>query len=553
MTESTPTTGGDQTPASDVDPTDDTLADASPARGPGLEDDVLRQSVRSRLFESGEPTVVGRFRITGELGRGGMGVVYAGFDPELRRPVAIKILSATDAATSGRLRTEARAMARVNHPNVAAVHDFGEVEGQFYIAMEFAEGRTIGDWLREERPGLWQLLDVFAQAGAGLAAAHAQGLVHGDFKPSNAVVTHDGKVKVLDFGLARRAPFTAGDVRSLATTGGQLDSLAASLVKTGIAGTPAYMAPEQFRGERATEASDQFSFCVSLWEALVGQRPFQGKTMADLIASVMGEAPKLPAEATFPEWLVTLLSRGTSKNVSERFDSMASLLAALERGRFAGGISRMPAPPLRINYGGWIAGVLLGSSLAAYGTGYLLGRFSHSAVDKSANQQQHDRIERTVTNSVSYVEGAGVLLTGLAVLIGFSAFYSRGTTSRQFGDPKPEAWTCSVPAHRVLEVVVRSAPKLDMMVDDQDWDSHRICLRQRPTLLSVGVYFLVEASGQEPTQVRVERKPILPAIFSPFWRRYSRTSLVRLRCLLGDDRSYPISLPDEDAATEGVV
>jgi tetratricopeptide (TPR) repeat protein/predicted Ser/Thr protein kinase len=187
---------------------------------------------------------LGRYVLIARLGAGGMGVVYSAYDPELDRRVAVKILRRTRAGDQ--LREEARAIAKLAHPNVIAVYDVGEADGEVFVAMEHVEGQTLRDWLRTPR-STSEILDVFVQAGRGLAAAHAAGLVHRDVKPSNIMVGTDGRARVLDFGLAR--------------TG----------VEEGvIAGTPAYMAPEQRRGERTDARADQYAFAVALSEALFG-------------------------------------------------------------------------------------------------------------------------------------------------------------------------------------------------------------------------------------------------------------------------------------------
>src|SRR5215472_6444224 len=192
---------------------------------------------------------IGRYAVLSTLGEGGMGVVYAAYDPELDRKVAVKVLRERlgDAAELGaRLLREAQAMARLSHPNVVSVHDVGRFEDKVFVAMEFIDGRTLGDWVKE-KPRSWrEVLGVFRQAGKGLAAAHSAGLVHRDFKPGNVLVGKDDSVKVTDFGLA----FTPND-RSTASG-------------IAIAGTPAYMAPEQLRGETPDPRADQYSFCVAL-------------------------------------------------------------------------------------------------------------------------------------------------------------------------------------------------------------------------------------------------------------------------------------------------
>ncbi|HEU0035012.1 MAG TPA: protein kinase [Kofleriaceae bacterium] len=238
-------------------------------------------------WAAGDP--LGRYVVLARLGEGGMGVVYAAYDPELDRKVALKLLRRTGDAAQQRLRDEARAIAQLAHPNVVAVHDVGEAAGEVFVAMEHVDGTTLRDWLRTPRKPD-EILDVFVQVGRGLAAAHAVGLVHRDVKPSNIVVGSDGRARVLDFGLAR---LHAGE--------------------DGVVGTPAYMAPEQERGERVDARADQFAFCVALWEALGDRRP------------VAGEVGPLDA----PERVVRALRRGLAPRAEDRFPAMDDLLDEL--------------------------------------------------------------------------------------------------------------------------------------------------------------------------------------------------------------------------------
>ncbi|MCB9749087.1 MAG: serine/threonine protein kinase [Myxococcales bacterium] len=224
-----------------------------------LEADLARARIRSALFPSHAPTpTIGRFRVVDRLGAGGMGVVYLAHDPELDRRVAIKVLRERGGGreAASRLQREAQAIARVAHPNVVAVHETGVHEGAVFVVMEHVEGRSLRTWLEEHARTPAEILDVFAGAGAGLAAAHAVGLVHRDFKPENVIVGADGRPRVLDFGLARSV--LAEQLVTLPTEGaGPLDEL----TRTGaVLGTPSYMSPEQFLGGRLSPASDQFSF-----------------------------------------------------------------------------------------------------------------------------------------------------------------------------------------------------------------------------------------------------------------------------------------------------
>ncbi|MCH9685179.1 MAG: serine/threonine-protein kinase [Deltaproteobacteria bacterium] len=297
------------------------------------------------------PRTIGRYIAVDVLGAGGMGTVFAAHDPELDRKVALKLLHARDAAKGhtmharSRLQREARAIAKVKHPNVIHVYDVGVVshegEQQVFVAMELVEGRSLRQWLAQlHETDLWrrggatrEIVQVMAQAGRGLAAAHHAGLVHRDFKPDNALLGDDGQVRVVDFGLARRVDGSADSVTALPPvepSSGHSGSLDERLTRTGAKlGTPAYMAPEQFRGEPTDGRTDQFSFCLTLYEALYGVRAFPHKGYALAAAVVRGEQRPRPTEPGVPAHLRALLERGLQTDPGDRFPSMDELVAAL--------------------------------------------------------------------------------------------------------------------------------------------------------------------------------------------------------------------------------
>ncbi|MEM9455001.1 MAG: serine/threonine-protein kinase [Myxococcota bacterium] len=305
---------------------------------------VRRDRLREALFgKLKRPRQIGRFEVLGTLGRGGMGVVLEALDPTLDRPVALKVLNPRlDRQEQERLLREAQAMAKLSHPNVVQVYEAGEVEEQTFIAMELIEGMTLDRWMRREPPPGWrECVEVFVQAGVGLAAAHERGLVHRDFKPSNAIVDDEGRARVLDFGLARRVGTMLEDGSTVATvaagrsssSGSRTQPLQASLTRTGaIVGTPAYMPPEQMKGEEATARSDQFSFCVALWEAVYGERPFEGNTLLAVMVAIKGGAIRpVPKGSTVPVKLRAILRRGLAPVPVDRWPSMNALLEQLRR------------------------------------------------------------------------------------------------------------------------------------------------------------------------------------------------------------------------------
>ncbi|MCB9717628.1 MAG: serine/threonine protein kinase [Myxococcales bacterium] len=287
---------------------------------------------------------IGRYAILRRLGAGGMGVVFAAYDEQLDRKVAIKLLHRREG--DSRLLREAQGLARLSHPNVVQIYEIGEHEGAVFMAMEFIAGRTLGSWLKEAPRRRAEILEAFTAAGRGLVAAHAARLIHRDFKPDNVMIGDDGRIKVMDFGLVRAegeaapddedrtippAPSVPEEVsleRSLGRSG-----LGEALTRTGsVMGTPAYMAPEQHCGQGTDGRSDQFGFCVALWEALYGQRPFAGDTVASLTYAVLrGERQEPPRDADVPGWLRRVLERGLSIDPEARWPSMEALLDALAR------------------------------------------------------------------------------------------------------------------------------------------------------------------------------------------------------------------------------
>ena len=335
-------------------PKDEALA---PLGADGLVQAQIRDVVWSRLFEEGAAERrIGRFVVLERIGEGGMGTVYAAYDEELDRKVAIKLLRMGRGTTARmRLKREAQAMARLSHPHVVTVHEVGEVEGEVYLAMEFIRGQTLDEWSKNE-PGWREVLDAFEQAGRGLVAAHDAGIVHRDLKPHNIMRADDGTVKVLDFGLAR-----ARETDTLSQSGASIErveptdqnplvsaepspppevgqdaggsALAVDLTQTGaVVGTPAFMSPEQHSGLRADASSDQYSFCVALYSALYGQLPFEASTLPQLVFNIeSGNLRPPPAGSAVPAWIFRAIARGLSRAPEERWPSLQALLDTLRR------------------------------------------------------------------------------------------------------------------------------------------------------------------------------------------------------------------------------
>ena len=287
----------------------------------------------------GDGSKVGRYAVLERVGAGGMGVVYRAHDPELRREVALKLLKAGRAVGPAaekrrkRLLREARAMAQLSHPNVIPVYDVGVYGSGLYVAMEFVEGADAREWLKQVKPPWRRTLGVFRAAGRGLAAAHNAGLVHRDFKPANVLVGDDGRVRVLDFGLARAAvdepePEVAPEVLQDDTDSGHWSE---TLTADGtILGTPVYMAPEQYAGKTADARSDQYSYCIALYEALYGRLPFAvGSIKQQARAKYRGQLLEPPANSPVPRRLFEVLRRGLASKPKDRFASMPDLLRDL--------------------------------------------------------------------------------------------------------------------------------------------------------------------------------------------------------------------------------
>ena len=328
-------------------------------------------------------STVGRYMILNRVGEGGMGVVYAAQDPELQRTVAIKLLRpggdtrfGTAEEQQARLLREAQAMAKISHPNVISVYDVGPYGDGVFVALEFIDGLTLREWIRA-KPRPWrEILDVFMKAGRGLAAAHAAGLVHRDFKPENVLVGKDGRVRVTDFGLARQVteggaledaplgvvpPPPAPEALSASKSSDKLE--VAHLTHAGVVmGTPKYMAPEQHAGGLADARSDQFAFCAALYWGLYRKRPFDHRALSAatsqqrklamkapgptrvMIAPGKAEGPVLsgaalqallkepPRVPRLPKGTRRALMRGLNMVPEERFPGMDPLLDALDAG-----------------------------------------------------------------------------------------------------------------------------------------------------------------------------------------------------------------------------
>jgi WD40 repeat protein/predicted Ser/Thr protein kinase len=317
---------------------------------PDADADTGVQGQPTLFAEDPDPARIGRFVVIKRIGQGGMGVIYAAYDDLLDRKVAVKLLRSDSHGTGtdgrARLMREAQALARLSHQSVIQVYDVGTFGDQVYVAMEFVDGGTLKQWQLGGSRGWREVLDAYLSAGRGLAAAHAAGIVHRDFKPDNVLVRRDGVVRVVDFGLARkdaarsdpsgnlRPPEEIKSALRQAAEGIGFESTHGAdgaLTRTGaIMGTPAYMAPEQHLGQATDARTDQFSYCVALYEALYGFRPFAGDNLVTLRDNVLAGNLHAPPKFTeSPPHILRVLERGLQVHPNARYGDMQQLLSDL--------------------------------------------------------------------------------------------------------------------------------------------------------------------------------------------------------------------------------
>ncbi|MBZ4417297.1 serine/threonine-protein kinase [Myxococcus sp. RHSTA-1-4] len=322
---------------------EETLTLGAPAPGPRPDSarpsgNTLAGSSRQGAIASPPPgrVLAERYTVLNLLGHGGFGLVVSAYDVRLNRRVALKLLRPVwsldeDDAGQVRLLREAQAMAQLNHPNVVHVYDSGRLEDDsVFIAMEYVEGRTLQQWLKQQ-PRPWrEVLKAFLEAGRGLAAAHDAGLVHRDFKPENVLVGEDGRVRVTDFGLAQAAH--GSEAAPEAAPRPLPRTWTEPLTESGkVVGTPRYMAPEQLQGRAVDARSDLYAFCVALYEGLYGARPFAGDTFGAILDARLDERiiPP-PPESEVPAWVARATLRGLKTDPLQRPGSMRELLHELE-------------------------------------------------------------------------------------------------------------------------------------------------------------------------------------------------------------------------------
>jgi serine/threonine-protein kinase len=372
-------------------------------------------SFRAEREVLGRGESIGRYLVLSLIGCGGMGEVYAAYDPQLDRRVALKLLRSAEGDRQ-RLIREARALGKLSHPNVVQVYDAGEHGRDVFVAMELVDGDTLDAWCRAQPPPGWRaVLAAYLEAARGLSAAHAQGLVHRDVKPSNILRGKDGRVRVVDFGLV--APFADGGGGD-APTEQEIQPLHERLTLTGaLIGTPAYMAPEQHEQSGVGPASDQYSLCVALHEALYRILPFGaakkdvvlGEALSALLEQKKRGVPvSAPAGSPVPTWIYRAVAKGLAPKPEDRYPSLDALIAAV-------------GPDREAHRRGWRRTAAIGISVCMLAGALGLARRG-AVADPCAHPEQ--RLAGTWDETVKGRVRAAFLGTGRS--------YAEGTATRVF-------------------------------------------------------------------------------------------------------------------------
>ncbi|HWB79314.1 MAG TPA: serine/threonine-protein kinase, partial [Nannocystaceae bacterium] len=487
----------------DVSPTRDTMPDEDRGSDVAAEQGLARGGV------------VGRYIVLEKVGAGGMGVVYAAYDPDLDRRVALKIVQPKrlrNPEALGRMLREAKSLAQLAHPNVVAVHDVGETKGGVFLAMEFVRGQTLSRWRAQSRPSWRECLAVMIAAGEGLAAAHDKGLVHRDIKPDNVMITPAGlhepiRVRVMDFGLARpkKGDDSSPPVRvdpADSIIGSDSDPKSDDITRDGaIVGTPSYMAPEQFEGAPVEAAADQFAYCITLWEALYGRRPFAGLTFEAMsMAVTQGRIEPPPKKTAVPRWLHRVLLRGLSAKPDDRWPSMHALLAALAD----------DPRPRRVR-ALVVAGVVGSAAAIALGLQWQAQRRAQACVDAGA------AIDRTWNAEVATHVGTAVAASGIADAEGAVARVSPWLDryAQQWRETAAEVCTAST---------IEARLDRDLQVRAQD------CLSERAAELDEAVRLLLAPTPEIVRDAVVTASALTPVASCRDLAALRRTPII------GDDR-----------------
>ncbi|MCW5807980.1 MAG: protein kinase, partial [Deltaproteobacteria bacterium] len=405
---------------------------------------------------------IGRYEIAGVLGRGAMGTVYRARDPQLGREVAVKVVRVDRAGgrRHARVAREAHAMAQVRHANAVTVYDAGELDDGAYIAMELVDGDTLGRWLAASPPRAWrEVVRMFVQAGRGLAAAHAAGIVHRDFKPANVLVDRSGRAAVTDFGVAAIA---IGGDRETRDAGAAPPTADEVVTRTGVLmGTPRYMSPEQLRGARVDARSDQFSFGVALHEALEGRPPYPAERVSELVAQVEAGPPRMSA---VPRRIERAIARALSPDRGARFPTMDAMLEALGR-------AARPRWPIAVGIAACVALIAVVALIARGGSAAApAAARTRVFVGAFANETGISELDDTLDAIVGAALAAS---TRADVVAGAELRFA----AQQRGVPPsdPEAIAASVPEPKLALVgrVARTAAGLELVVEGAHFAARR--------------------------------------------------------------------------------
>lgn len=439
---------------------------------------------------------VGRYEVVRVMGSGGMGVVYEARDPQLERQVALKVVRVTadsrhrEMRTQARMLREAHALAQLSHPNVVTVYDCGKTTDGVFIAMELVEGQTLSEWTKASPRTIREILAQYVGAGDGLAAAHAAGIVHRDFKPHNVIVGKDGRARVIDFGLARAtsnidplasqsqdstlesqsdARLKQISVSPPSSAEGTVDSmrskaLSANLTQAGaVMGTPRYMSPEQHSGHRGDAASDQYSFCASLYEAVAGVPPYAGRSSATIRRNMLRGRLQPPARGRrMPRWLRRVLVRGLSLSPPGRYPGMPQLLRPLRRDRRQLWISAAVASAL-------VTAIALPFAMHSGSDQGALCRANAKQIDQLAPDSSWRMIENAFKTRAPFAADS-VLRTTRASLTAFAATWQESYTKAcdatwQQGNQSSHLLDlrvgCLERKRQRMEALVQTLPSLD--------------------------------------------------------------------------------------------
>lgn len=414
----------------------------APAEDVGSE--AMKAAIAHDLFgDIATPLRIGRYEVREALGEGGMGVVYSAWDESLGRAVALKLLSARSGKADrrrARMMREAQALAKLSHPNVVQVYEVGAQGDDVFVAMELVEGLSLQEWVQQSDRTTREIEDVFSQAATGLSAAHRRDLVHRDFKPSNVIVGSDGRVRVVDFGLAYGPGLGTESVEpeDNSTASGRLTRTGA------IMGTPAYMAPEQFRGEVADARADQFSFCVSLFEALTGSRPYRYADLRDGTPHA-----EIAGWGSVPQLWRGPLRRGLSLEPADRWPNMDALLKSLQRRRSW----RRRAP--------WLAAAGTGLVLwATWPTGATDPCYEVPARPPGWDDNRAEQISAAFA-ATGAPFASDVWASARGNVESFSKRWAKTREEVCRSNPSPDALACLVRAQTVLEAVLTEYEDVD--------------------------------------------------------------------------------------------